>query len=81
MPEITVKDVGQHKVVQGVALYLKKSGKLMVSDDIDLIRTTNYKERGQRFGLVLLLLCVELAPLVPPVPPGILRRQCHHPQL
>ncbi|XP_053685429.1 40S ribosomal protein S19a [Sabethes cyaneus] len=44
MPGITVKDVDQDKVVQGVALFLKKSGKLKVPDYIDLIKTAKYKE-------------------------------------
>lgn len=40
MPGITVKD----KIVQGIALFLKKSGKLKTSDYIDLIKMTKCKE-------------------------------------
>ncbi|XP_055596730.1 40S ribosomal protein S19a-like [Uranotaenia lowii] len=44
MPGITVKDLDQDKVVQGVALFLKKSGKLKVPDYVDLIKTGKFKE-------------------------------------
>ncbi|XP_058128727.1 small ribosomal subunit protein eS19A [Anopheles ziemanni] len=44
MSGITVKDVDQDKVVEGVALFLKKSGKLKVPEYIDLIKTAKYKE-------------------------------------
>ncbi|XP_063708286.1 small ribosomal subunit protein eS19A [Culicoides brevitarsis] len=44
MPGVTVKDVDQDKIVKGVALFLKKSGKLKVPDHIDLIKTAKYKE-------------------------------------
>uniref|UniRef100_A0A182PJA5 Uncharacterized protein n=1 Tax=Anopheles epiroticus TaxID=199890 RepID=A0A182PJA5_9DIPT len=44
MPGITVKDVDQDKVVEGVALFLKKSGKLKVPEYVDLIKTAKFKE-------------------------------------
>lgn len=44
MPGTTVKDVDQDKIVQGVALFLKKSGKLKVPDNMDIVKTSKSKE-------------------------------------
>lgn len=44
MPGQTVKDVDQEKIVQGVALFLKKSGKLKVPDNMDIVKTSKAKE-------------------------------------
>ncbi|XP_070494749.1 small ribosomal subunit protein eS19A [Chironomus tepperi] len=44
MPGLTVKDVDQDKIVQGVALFLKKSGKLKVPDNMDVVKTSKAKE-------------------------------------
>lgn len=44
MPGQTVKDVDQDKIVQGVALFLKKSGKLKVPDNMDIVKTSKAKE-------------------------------------
>lgn len=46
MPGTTVKDVDQDKIVQGVALFLKKSGKLKVPDNMDIVKTSKSKELG-----------------------------------
>lgn len=46
MPGQTVKDVDQDKIVQGVALFLKKSGKLKVPDNMDIVKTSKAKELG-----------------------------------
>lgn len=46
MPGLTVKDVDQDKIVQGVALFLKKSGKLKVPDNMDVVKTSKAKELG-----------------------------------
>jgi small subunit ribosomal protein S19e len=43
---VTVKDVDQDKIVQGVALFLKKSGKLKVPDNFDIVKTSKAKELG-----------------------------------
>uniref|UniRef100_A0A0K8TQC6 Putative 40s ribosomal protein s19a n=1 Tax=Tabanus bromius TaxID=304241 RepID=A0A0K8TQC6_TABBR len=44
MPGVTVKDVDQHAVVKAVAAFLKKSGKLPVPEQMDIIKTAKYKE-------------------------------------
>lgn len=44
MPGTTVKDVDQDKIVQGVALFLKKSGKLKIPDNMDIVKTSKSKE-------------------------------------
>lgn len=44
MPGVTVKDVDQDKVVTGVAQFLKKSGKLRVPDNMDIVKTSKSKE-------------------------------------
>lgn len=44
MPGLTVKDVDQDKIVQGVALFLKKSGKLKVPDNMDVVKTSKSKD-------------------------------------
>lgn len=46
MPGTTVKDVDQDKIVQGVALFLKKSGKLKIPDNMDIVKTSKSKELG-----------------------------------
>lgn len=46
MPGTTVKDVEQDKVVVAVALFLKKSGKLKLPDNLDIIKTSKTKELG-----------------------------------
>jgi small subunit ribosomal protein S19e len=46
MPGTTVKDVDQDKVVVAVALFLKKSGKLKVPDNMDIVKTSKSKELG-----------------------------------
>jgi small subunit ribosomal protein S19e len=46
MPGTTVKDVDQDKIVQGVALFLKKSGKLKVPDNMDIVKTSKARELG-----------------------------------
>lgn len=46
MPGLTVKDVDQDKIVQGVAIFLKKSGKLKVPDNMDIVKTSKAKELG-----------------------------------
>ncbi|XP_034107080.1 40S ribosomal protein S19a-like [Drosophila albomicans] len=44
MPGVTVKDIDQHEVTKAVAAFLKKSGKLKVPEQMDLIKTAKYKE-------------------------------------
>lgn len=44
MPGTTVKDVDQDKIVHGVALFLKKGGKLKVPDNMDIVKTSKSKE-------------------------------------
>ena len=44
MPGATVKDIDQHAAVKGVAEFLKKSGKLKVPDQMDIIKTAKFKE-------------------------------------
>lgn len=44
MPGLTVKDVDQDKIVHGVALFLKKSGKLKVPDNMDVVKTSKSKD-------------------------------------
>lgn len=46
MPGTTVKDVDQDKIVQGVAQFLKKSGKLKVPENMDIVKTSKSKELG-----------------------------------
>jgi small subunit ribosomal protein S19e len=46
MPGTTVKDVDQDKIVTGVAVFLKKSGKLKVPDNMDIVKTSKSKELG-----------------------------------
>ncbi|KAI8122873.1 40S ribosomal protein S19a [Lucilia cuprina] len=44
MPGVTVKDIDQHSCVKAVAVFLKKTGKLKVPDQMDIIKTAKYKE-------------------------------------
>lgn len=44
MPGVTVKDVDQDKIVEGVALFLKKSGKLKVPENMDIVKTAKFKD-------------------------------------
>ncbi|XP_013108573.1 small ribosomal subunit protein eS19A [Stomoxys calcitrans] len=44
MPGVTVKDIDQHACVKAVASFLKKTGKLKVPDQMDIIKTAKYKE-------------------------------------
>lgn len=39
-----VKDVDQHHVVKAVAVFLKKSGKLKIPDQMDIIKSAKFKE-------------------------------------
>ncbi|KAL7742494.1 hypothetical protein ACLKA6_005654 [Drosophila palustris] len=44
MPGVTVKDIDQHAVTKAVAVFLKKTGKLKVPDQMDIIKTAKFKE-------------------------------------
>ncbi|XP_061395522.1 small ribosomal subunit protein eS19A-like [Musca vetustissima] len=44
MPGVTVKDIDQHACVKAVASFLKKTGKLKVPDQMDIVKTAKYKE-------------------------------------
>jgi len=44
MPGVTVKDVDQAAIVKAVSVFLKKSGKLKVPEQMDIIKTAKFKE-------------------------------------
>ncbi|XP_055918997.1 40S ribosomal protein S19a-like [Eupeodes corollae] len=44
MPGVTVKDIDQHAVVKHVAVFLKKTGKLKVPEQMDIIKIVKFKE-------------------------------------
>ncbi|XP_070855012.1 small ribosomal subunit protein eS19A-like [Drosophila suzukii] len=44
MPGVTVKDIDQHAVTKAVAVFLKKTGKLKVPDQMDIVKTAKFKE-------------------------------------
>jgi len=44
MPGVTIKDVDQAAVVKAVSSFLKKSGKLKIPDQMDIIKTGKFKE-------------------------------------
>ncbi|KAH8330379.1 hypothetical protein KR067_002026 [Drosophila pandora] len=44
MPGVTVKDIDQHVITKTLAAYLKKSGKVVVPEQADYIKTAKFKE-------------------------------------
>ncbi|XP_070072733.1 small ribosomal subunit protein eS19B [Drosophila takahashii] len=46
MPGVTVKDVDQHVLTKALAGFLKKSGKVVVPEQADYIKTAKFKETG-----------------------------------
>lgn len=44
MPGVTVKDIDQHVVTKALASFLKKSGKIVVPEQADFIKTGKFKE-------------------------------------
>ncbi|XP_065721359.2 small ribosomal subunit protein eS19B [Drosophila suzukii] len=46
MPGVTVKDVDQQVLTKNLAAFLKKSGKVLVPEQADYIKTAKFKETG-----------------------------------
>ncbi|XP_017084225.1 40S ribosomal protein S19b [Drosophila eugracilis] len=46
MPGVTVKDVDQRVLTKSLAMFLKKSGKVVVPEQADYIKTAKFKEDG-----------------------------------
>ncbi|XP_017040071.1 40S ribosomal protein S19b [Drosophila ficusphila] len=46
MPGVTIKDVDQHVLVKALASFLKISGKVVMPEQADYIKTATFKETG-----------------------------------
>jgi len=46
MPGVTVKDVDQQVLTKNLAAFFKKSGKVLVPEQADYIKTAKFKETG-----------------------------------
>ncbi|XP_016978538.1 40S ribosomal protein S19b [Drosophila rhopaloa] len=60
MPGVTVKDVDQHVLTKTLATFLQKSGKVVVPEQADYIKTAKFKETGPTDGDWFYIRCASI---------------------